>query len=238
MFYWMIPLVIGIIFLVTFLFFRVKEKRLIAVVFKGLTSLMFILTALIAWLCSKNPSSTFGIFIVFGLFFGLLGDIFLDIKFMTKKHEDLFTRLGFIAFGIGHIFFVSGLFVNFYPFGKINLIYFALPTILAVIFTVAALLMEKFTNIKYGNMKAFAIGYGLVLFFAMNMYCSMTIYYSDPQPTLIFIGAGLVLFTISDMILNNTYFAPGCNTPFYVVSNHICYYLGQFLIACSLFFLM
>ena len=70
MFYWLIPLIIGILLLGVFLYFRVKEKRLIAVIIKGCVSLMFIATALVAWLTSKNPNHMFGLFVVIALVFG------------------------------------------------------------------------------------------------------------------------------------------------------------------------
>lgn len=240
MYYWIIPLVLGILSLIAFLIFRVKEKRLIAVILKGTTSIFFILTALLAWLSKGTIDTLFGLFVVIGLLFGLGGDIFLDLKFMSKKYEDLYTRLGFISFSIQHIFLSIGLFTYFYQKGEYGLepLYIVIPAILTLVFMAIVLIMEKVTPVKYGNMKPFAIGYGLVLFFTMNAYCSFAIFYKFQVITLILMAVGLIFFTLSDMILNNTYFKEGCNTPMYVISNHICYYLAQFLIAISLFFVV
>lgn len=237
MYYWLIPLIIGALFLVAFLIFRVKQKRIIAVILKGCTSLMFITTALVAWQCSHNPSTTFGVFVLLGLFFGLLGDVFLDIKYITKNHEFLFTGLGFIVFGIGHLFFISGLFIHFFSF-EIHVLYLILPIIASIVCTVVTLLMEKFTAIKYGNMKPFAISYGLILFFVTTIYLSSAIQNNWHVMTVNIMFVSLVFFALSDLVLNNTYFAPGCNTPVFVIVNHVLYYIGQFGIAVSLFFLM
>ena len=237
MYYWLIPLVIGFLLLGVFLFFRVKEKRVIAVVFKGLTSLMFIATALVAWLTSQNPNTTFGVFVVLGLFFGLLGDVFLDLKFIVLDKEDLYTMLGFIAFAIGHIFFISGMFVHFFDFTK-NVLYLIIPIIISLVLMLATLLMEKFTEIRYGKMKPFVIVYGFILFFVTSIYFSAAIQSGWQTLTLIIMSFSFVSFALSDMILNNTYFASGFNTPAFVISNHILYYLAQFAIACSLFFLI
>ena len=57
MLYFLTPLIIGFILLAVFLFFRVKEQRMIALIFKGCASLLFIITALVAWLTSKNPNN-------------------------------------------------------------------------------------------------------------------------------------------------------------------------------------
>lgn len=237
MYYWLISLIIGVCFLATFLIFRVKQQRVIAVVFKGLTSLMFIITALISWKCSQNPQTSFGIFVLVALFFGLLGDVFLDIKYIALKHEFIFTVLGFFAFGIGHIFFITGLFIHFYNFSS-HLLYLILPIVASIVCTVVTLLMEKITAIKYGNMKPFAIGYGLILFFVTTLYLSASIQNGWHIVTINMMFVCLVLFALSDLVLNNTYFAPNCNTPAFIIINHVLYYLAQFGIAISLFFLI
>lgn len=237
MYYWLIPLVIGFLLLGVFLFFRVKEKRVIAVVFKGLVSLMFIATALVAWLTSHYPQNTFGVFVVVGLFFGLLGDVFLDIKFIDLKREDLFTMLGFIAFAVGHVFFITGMFIHFFNFTA-NILYLIIPIIISLVLMVVTLLMEKFTEIKYGKMKPFVIVYGFILFFVTSIYFSAAIQSGWQNLVLIIMSFSFIFFALSDLILNNTYFAPGFNNPPFVISNHILYYLAQFAIASSLFFLM
>lgn len=237
MLFWIIPLCLGAISLGAFLYFRVKEKRLLAVILKGLTSLLFIDTALVAWLTNHNTQSMFGLYVVIGLFFGLLGDVFLDLKFMSEIREDLFTRLGFISFGIGHVFYITGLFVCFFNFSA-NVLFIIVPAIISSVLVVATLLMEKFTAIRYGNMKAFAVGYGLILFFVTALYFSCCIENGWQNNTTIIMAVALVVFMISDLILNNTYFAPGFNTPVFIISNHICYYLAQFAIAVSLFYLI
>ena len=237
MFYWLIPFIIGILSLGVFLFFRVKEKRVIAVILKGFTSLMFIITALVAFLTSNNPSSSFGIFIIIGLFFGLLGDVFLDIKFITAKHEYLFTSLGFIAFGLGHISYISGLFLNFYSF-EASPVYLIIPAVVSLGLMLLTLLMEKFTPIRYKNMKPYVVIYGFILFFVTTIYLSTAIqnYWVVVPVNIMFVA--LIFFALSDLVLNNTYFATGFNTPLFIIVNHILYYVAQFAIAISLFYLL
>lgn len=237
MLYWLIPLIVGLLLLVFFLYFRVKENRKVAVILKGLTSLMFILTGIVALFCSKSNSFTYGALIIIGLFFGLLGDVFLDLKFMSSKYEYLFTALGFVTFGIGHIFYSTGLLVYFFDFSR-NIFYFIIPIIISIVLTIFSLLMEKFTPIRYGKMVPFVIGYGLIIFFTVMIHLSSCFQYSWNLTHLIIMFISLVMFALSDLILNNTYFSKGCNTPIYIISNHIIYYLGQFGLAVSLFFLI
>lgn len=237
MFYWIIPLVIGFILLGIFLFFRVKEKRVIAVVIKGLVSLMFIITAVVAYLTSNNPSNNFGIFIIVGLVFGLLGDVFLDIKYINEKYEYLFTSLGFITFGLGHISYISGLFLNYYSFNA-HPIYLIIPAVVSLGLMLFTLLMEKFTPIRYKKMKPFVVIYGFILFFVTTIYLSSSIqnYWSYTTTNIMFFA--LIAFALSDLILNNTYFAEGFNTPIFIITNHVLYYIAQFAIAISLFYLI
>ena len=203
MIYPLIPLIIGALLLSIFLYFRVKERRVIAVIFKAGVSLSFIATALVAWLTSNNPNTSFGIFILIGLFFGLLGDVFLDLKYIILSKEKFYTCLGFIAFAIGHVFYCLGLFLNFFKF-ETSILYIIIPIVFTIIATVATLLMEKFTPIKYKEMKPFVIMYGMVLFFTVSIYFSSTIQSGWQNTTLILMSIGLVLFAISDLILNNT----------------------------------
>ena len=235
--FWLIPLITGFVLLGVFLYFRVKEKRVTAVVIKGFVSLMFIVTALVAWLTSKNPDNTFAVFILFGLFFGLLGDILLDIKYIDLNRELLFTRLGFIAFAVGHIFYVTGLFVYLFNFDA-NVLYIIIPILVALLLMAITLLMEKFTKVRYERMKIFVIFYAFILFFTTAIYMSAAIQSGWNSTTVIIIAFALIAFALSDLILNNTYFAPGFSSPAFIISNHIFYYVAQFAIALSLFFLI
>ena len=235
--FWLIPLITGFVLLGVFLYFRVKEKRVTAVVIKGFASMMFIVTALVAWLTSKNPDNTFAVFILFGLFFGLLGDILLDIKYIDLNRELLFTRLGFIAFAVGHIFYVTGLFVYLFNFDA-NVLYIIIPILVALLLMAITLLMEKFTKVRYERMKIFVIFYAFILFFTTAIYMSAAIQSGWNSTTVIIIAFALIAFALSDLILNNTYFAPGFSSPAFIISNHIFYYVAQFAIALSLFFLI
>ena len=236
MLYWIIPLAIGAALLWFFLFFRVKEKRVTAVIFKGLVSLMFIATAIVAWQTSVHPQNLFGLFVILALFCGLLGDIFLDLKFVIKEKEDLYTILGFVAFGVGHIFSITGVLTYFFNF-SLSPLYIIIPILISIVLVVVSLLMEKFTPIKYKKMKPCVILYGFLLFFVASLYFSTSIQSGFNNITIISMAFGYVLFALSDLILNNTYFAPNCNSPLYVISNHVIYYIAQFSIAISLFYL-
>ena len=56
--------------------------------------------------------------------------------------------------------------------------------------------------------------------------------------TLMIMAIAFIVFMLSDLILNNTYFAKGYGTAPYIIANHALYYIAQFMIAVSLFFLL
>ena len=237
MLYWLIPLIIGVILFAAFMYFRVREQRIVAVILKGFTSLMFIATAVVAWQTSKNPNHMFGLFVIIGLVFGLAGDVLLDIKYMTQNKEHLFTVLGFLAFAACHACFTSGMFIYFFNFNA-SPFYLIIPALVTALLVVITLLMEKFTMIRYKDMKPYVILYGIFLFFTVCIYMSICIQTAWSNPVLFIMFGGLIAFALSDLILNNTYFASGFNTPAFIISNHVLYYVGQFAIAVALFFLI
>lgn len=235
--FWLIPLIIGSIAFVFFSYFRAVEKRVIAVYIKGFVSLMFLLTGILAFIFSNNPHSPFGIFILIGLFFGMLGDVFLDLKYIILKHTFMYMTLGFLAFAFGHIFYITGLLLNFFDFSA-NILYLIIPIIISVVLTIVTVFMEKFSPIRYGKMKPYVALYGLILFFVVPIYFSTSIQTGWQYTTLTIISISLASFALSDLILNNTYFSKGFDGPFFIVTNHLLYYIAQFAIAASLFFLV
>ena len=234
---WLIPLIIGFVLLIPFLYLRIKELRLLAVIIKGLASLMFIVTAIVAWQTSKRSDSLFGLFIIIGLVFGLFGDVLLDLKYMSRKYEFRYTVLGFFAFAFGHVFYITGLFIYFYNFNA-HILYLIIPAIITLLLVAITVLMEKFSPIKYGKMRPFVIIYGLFLFFVTSIYFSFAIQTNWQLSTINIMTISFLFFTMSDLILNNTYFAPGFGKPVFIITNHLLYYIAQFSIAFSLFYLL
>ena len=238
MLYWLIPLIPGALLFVTFLYFRVKEERVKAVIIKGLVSLMFIATALVAWLTGSGSHNTFGVFVLVGLLFGLAGDVLLDLKYIVSKEKEMtYTVLGFFAFFFGHVFYTLGLFLKLFDFHA-NIMYLIVPIIIAAVLTVVTLLMEKFSEIRYKRMKPYVLIYGVALFFTTSIYMSAAIQTEFQYPLLVIFAISLLLFMLSDLILNNTYFAPGFSKPVFIITNHALYYVAQFAIAVSLYYLL
>ncbi len=216
-----------------FAYEKVKGYSLKAVFIKTVCSLLFI--ALGIYGAFKSGYHVFSPFAISALIVGMLGDIALEMKYVYRQNDKELTYAGFILFGVGHILYVTGLFLEFYH--KQSILYVILPFVGALLMGIICLLIEKPFKLQYGSYKLIILLYGLTLFsttFCSLSLCIMTQFQYVPI-ILVFIGG--VLFAVSDLVLNGTYFGEGHEGAFDLVSNTFLYYIAQNLIALSLFLL-
>lgn len=224
---------LGLMSLGAFLFFRVKKTDVKSLMFKAITSVMFILTGV--FLTIGKPSLYSGL-IVAGLTCGILGDIWLDMKFMYKNDEKFLTNAGFISFSFGHFFYIAAIIAGAAPSFKAIAL---LPSLgIAVIAGCAVYFGEKLMQLHYGSYKIISTLYGALLFFTtvFSLFACIFSGFSQNKHLFTFFVGG-VLFVISDLILSGTYFGEGKNRPVDIVTNHVSYYLAQFVIASSILFI-
>ena len=228
-----IIVVLGLISLTLFCISKVKAYSYRTVIIKGITSLLFLSLGIYGLIAMGFRTLSF--FVVPGLFFGLLGDIFLDLKYVQKERDYLWTMLGFIAFGVGHILYITGMFLEFYV--DQSVFYIVIPILLAIIMGPITMLIGKAMKAVYGKFFWIAFFYAMTLFGTLftSFFLWMMTAFTETTLLLIFIGA--ILFTISDLILNMTYFTEGHEKPFDIISNSVTYYIAQFLIAISTLFI-
>ena len=228
-----IIVVLGLSSLTLFCISKVKAYSYRTVIIKGITSLLFLSLGIYGLIAMGFRTLSF--FVVPGLFFGLLGDIFLDLKYVQKERDYLWTMLGFIAFGIGHILYITGMFLEFYV--DQSVFYIVIPILLAIIMGPITMLIGKAMKAVYGKFFWIAFFYAMTLFGTLftSFFLWMMTAFTETTLLLIFIGA--ILFTISDLILNMTYFTEGHEKPFDIISNSVTYYIAQFLIAISTLFI-
>ena len=229
-----ILLVLGAICLTLFLIEKVRKYSIKATLIKATTSFFFI--ALAAYSFYTHSEEPFGVFVIVGLAMGLLGDIWLDFKYVFKEHERIFTYAGFICFAIGHIFYIGGIMTTLaYPMFWYS---YLAPLIFGLLCGVMILVLEKPLKYQYGEYKAICFIYGTLLFTTLGttLFLTTVHHFSVITYNMLFIGA--VLFAVSDLILCGTYFGEGKERPFDIISNGITYYAAQYLIAFSLFFLV
>ena len=230
-------MLILILFAAVMLVLYIREKiasySVKAVLLKSVVSVLFIIVAALGWYLSNR--GILGIFVIIGLTFGLLGDIWLDLKYVFRDFDGQFTYAGFASFEIGHILYIAGLLTQY--MSGMKLAYLILPIILGAGLSLCNAVLEKPMKLHYGKMKGIVIGYGVLLFSTVLLSGSLALAKGWQNPTLNLFFVGSVLFALSDLVLSGTYFGVGKERPVDIISNYILYYGGQFLIAYSLLYL-
>lgn len=228
-----VPVICGAIFLVIFLV-TCKDKRSVKGVFtKNVTSLFFILTAAAAML--KNEAAVgnrgYGLFVLLGLVLGMLGDIYLDQKWVYPDDMEHYLNAGFIFFGIGHVFYICAIAKG----AEFSVKHLLIAAAVGVVVAVGNLILEKPMKQDFGKFKAIVTAYGFIL--SAMAACAVVAAIKTHYTGFIIYAVGSVLFVLSDLILSPMYFAEGKNTPVNFILNHLTYYVGQYLIAISIAFM-
>lgn len=206
------------------------------IVFKGIAGLFFLALGIVCFCLNAEGHLFFKIFTILGLFFGLLGDIFLGFKNATKSKK-LWTLAGLFAFALGHIFYTAGLFVDFYVAG--NLLTFVLsfgsPLALILIY----IFIARKVGIRFDKkILAFIIFYLYCLLSMLSTSICIGFLHNFSSPTLIMFAVGAACFVVSDMMLSGAYFKEGERPKWYNATYSVFYYIAQFIIAFSIFFLV
>ncbi len=228
---------VGAVLLVWYILEKIKARSLKAVFIKSAVSFLFLALGACAWFLSaqRGAASVTGVFVLSGLLCGLLGDIWLDLKYVYSEQDNAFTYAGMGAFSVGHILYIIGLLLQFYPQGKP--LYAIVPFLLAAAASTINLLLEKPMRLRYGKMKPVVFVYGVLLFSAVALSGSLALACGWQEKTLNLFFAGTILFAVSDVILSGTYWGEGKDRPVDLALNYLTYYPAQYLIAVSLLFL-
>lgn len=227
---------IGMCFLIAFMVMCNKKRSVLGVYIKNITSVFFILTAVTGAFNNTDLSDVwkYALPIVVGEVFGLMGDVYLDQKWLYPQHNDQYLNMGFISFGIGHFFYMGAM----YTHAKFEIKDMLVPLVIGVIVTVVNLALEKPTKQKYGKFFAIVTVYCLIL--GTMLGTAFWAYIKTKQVSYLVYTIGAALFLLSDVILSPMYFAikQDRNTPLNFVLNHTTYYVGQYLIALTPFLLV
>ena len=194
-----------------------------AVVLKGFASLFFVAIGVFAAL---TKPSLFTLLIALGLGFGLIGDVCLNLRLVLKNGKAVFLS-GIAAFLIGHILYLVAMALSIK-----NLIVLLISAVAGVALA-SGLLVWIFKNITAQKVfKIFGIFYvGAVVL--MTAVAAGTVLTHFSISSLVFL-IGAVLFTASDVILIFNMFSEK-KKAWMRPTNLSLYYLGQLLIAMSLF---
>ena len=180
--------------------------------------------------------------IAIGLVFGMLGDIWLDLKFVHKDFDEPYTFAGMFSFLIGHIFYVVGILAAYPEFIGWQI---ALAIFSAVAVTLIVRLASKKMGFEYGKFNALTTIYSVVTMLtvtfalnAVNAFGWLPVLAGSEMPEimprLLCMNMGTVMFALSDLVLSFVFFKKGGNTSRNVVLNHSVYFTSQFILALSI----
>lgn len=214
-------IIIGILLQALFIKVEHEEKYLLADILKGSASLMFVLVGFIAYQTVNNVSNRQ---LLIGLVFGMIGDILLNLRYVFPKQGQKIFLTGILSFLIGHIMYLVALI----PQARHLWLFVLIGAVCA-----ACLLAYIFKTMEVK--KAFKI-FGVFYLGAVFIMCSIAIGIAifAPSPRSIVFAIGAILFTASDVVLIFNTFS-GVTRFSLRITNLSLYYIGQMLIAVSMF---
>lgn len=218
--------IIGCIIQGAFIIVEHKEKYVPAVILKGSASLLFVAIGIYS-IVKVNAATNFPTLVLVGLILGAVGDILLNLRFVFPKIGSKVFLGGVASFLIGHILYLIALF-NFAS----DKVWIAI-----IVGIVVAALILTFIFMKLKVKLSFKI-FGVLYIGAVSLMASVAIanLICNQTPTNISYAIGAVLFLISDVVLIFNSFGP--KQLFSLrITNLSLYYLGQILIALSIFLL-
>jgi hypothetical protein len=224
-------LALGLAMTGIYIFVRIKNGGVLALLLKAASSLFFVITAGLGLIANNGCHHEFGIFVILGLVCGLCGDIMLDARTCHPENGHLYTVAGVLSFSYGHIFYITALFLNFYT---ANIAVIIVPIAVAFAISVFVLFGEKMLKINMGKLRPFTFIYGYLLFWMAGLSVALAII-NFSATTVIFGIAGL-LFALSDLFLLKMFWGEqGKNSsPLFISLNLSSYYIAQFLIALTI----
>lgn len=215
--------IIGVILQGIFITVEHKEKYVAADILKGTAALCFVLIGVRGYYTKATDS--FGLKLMIGLIFGMIGDILLNLRFVVPedKGQKVFL-LGIVSFLIGHSLYLAAL----VPIATHAGLCVVIGAIIA-----AALLAYIFKTMEVK--KAFKI-FGIFYLGAVIIMTVMAIDVAVVTQSIrsIEYAIGAVFFTVSDIVLIFNTFSG--KTRFSMrITNLSLYYVGQMMIALCLF---
>ena len=220
-----------------FIVSKVINYSLKTIIFKTIASLFFVALAIVCFCLNSEGHFIFKLFTVIGLFFGLLGDLLLGFKYITTKTQKIWILAGMFAFALGHISYIIGLLVDFYIPG--NPIFMVLPFTLPILLIFGYMIVAKKVGINFGKgLFFFGLFYLCCLTTMVSSSFSMVLLHKFANPTLVMFFIGALCFITSDFMLTGSYFKNGERSKAYKAIYSVFYYVAQFIIAFSIFFLV
>lgn len=161
MFYYIV-LAVGVVVSLVFCIQRSHGFSVKNLLFKSVSSLCYLLTAVFA-LINHSEAYTYGSLIIMGGALGLVGDILLDLKGIYKDQERIYLKAGFIFFLVGHIFYICSIIYSL----KIKWWIVLICIVVSALIGIATVASANIMKVHYGAYRKIVAVY--VAFLAMTM---------------------------------------------------------------------
>lgn len=205
---------------------RRKGKSFDGMLCKFISSFGFMSIAFIGF-CYNLQHPFYFCLVVFGLLFGLGGDVLLGIKEIAPKYKNKLISLGTLSFLISHVFYLSAFFREEPGFSFIPLL------VTAVVTAVIAVLIKVFKMKVDNKMYVLMIIYSFLI--AYSAAIAGYIYFVTKRETFLIAFIASLLFVFSDSVLSFVYFTPTKSKNRLVTLELTTYYIGQILMAVTVY---
>ena len=165
--------------------------------------------------------------VVFGLLFGLGGDVFLGIKEIAPKYKNRLIIIGTLCFLICHIFYLSS-FLAALP------TYSIIPVFVALGITILGAVLIKVVKMQLKT----PMYIGVVVYLFILTLCATVcghVYITTWSFSFFLALLASMLLLVSDVILSFVYFTPMKRKNKLVTAELITYYSGQILMAVTVY---
>lgn len=214
----------GVILETLFIMQSYRRHNVRCVLLKTTASLMFVLLAL---QCIRlRGADTYAVYVAAGLVFGMLGDLLLALRYLSRRLHDFWFVSGTLAFFFGHVLYVLAVLT-------------AAPRAwaCAIPITLVALAVAGFYShameVKAGKIMPLGVVYiGGVIFVAS---CALTGAFLTGSRALFLFFLGGLCFSLSDNMLVVLSFGRN-DSPYRNAVLHVLYYMAQIFIALSILF--
>lgn len=221
---------------IAFTVLREVKGGIYSLVSKTLASFLFFLTGTVLTSVLKSWVLGYVIAIVSGLFFSMIGDVFLDLKRWDTKYSDVFFNSGMMSFAIAHIMYLA--FACFYTVDVAggSVLIPCLVGLVAVPIGVAVVIVAKKLGLNLGKHTLKSIIYICLLIYMAVMAVVNAGINGTADNRLWMHAVAICSFLAADLTLSVTYFGNKdkivlmrtCS-----IVNHLIYYAAQ-LMMCSI----
>ena len=201
-----------------------RRRDGMSVFLKTAASLVFVLLGLLE--LRRTGTSVYGELVVAGLTLGMLGDLLLALRFMSKKLHQAFFISGSVSFFLGHIVYIAAI-LTLCPEAWT----YAIP--IAIVALGAAGFYAYAKEVRAGKIMPLGVVYIAGVLFMTACAAAGAFIASSRALFLFFVGG--ICFSTSDNMLVVLSFGKN-DSPYRNAVLHVLYYMAQIFIALTIRF--